>query len=77
VGTPLDAVEPFAVAEQAAEELVLRLGARPEVALVLGSGWRTAAEALGVDQFAIYLMHDQKEQTLRAYARELLPALAR
>jgi hypothetical protein len=34
-------------------------------------------EALGADQFAIYLMHDQKEETLRAYARELLPALAR
>jgi probable F420-dependent oxidoreductase len=33
-------------------------------------------EALGVDQFAIYLMHDQKEATLRAYARELLPAFA-
>jgi hypothetical protein len=34
-------------------------------------------QALGVDQFAIYLMHDQKEETLRAYARELLPAFAR
>jgi probable F420-dependent oxidoreductase len=34
-------------------------------------------QGLGVDQFAIYLMHDQKEATLRAYARELLPALAR
>jgi probable F420-dependent oxidoreductase len=31
---------------------------------------------LGVDQFAIYLMHDRKEETLRAYARELLPAFA-
>ena len=34
-------------------------------------------EAIGVDQFAIYLMHDQKEETLRAYASELLPAFAR
>jgi probable F420-dependent oxidoreductase len=33
-------------------------------------------ERLGVDQFAIYLMHDQKEETLRAYAREVLPAFA-
>jgi probable F420-dependent oxidoreductase len=33
-------------------------------------------EALGVDQFAIYLMHDQKEETLRAYADELLPAFS-
>ena len=33
-------------------------------------------EALGVDQFAIYLMHDQKSETLHAYARELLPAFA-
>jgi purine-nucleoside phosphorylase len=41
------AVEPFAVAEQAAEELVRRLGAAPEVAVVLGSGWRQAADALG------------------------------
>jgi hypothetical protein len=34
-------------------------------------------EAIGVDQFAIYLMHDQKEATLRSYASELLPAFAR
>jgi predicted aldo/keto reductase-like oxidoreductase len=33
-------------------------------------------ERLGVDQFAIYLMHDQKEETLQAYAREILPAFA-
>jgi probable F420-dependent oxidoreductase len=32
--------------------------------------------ALGVDQFAIYLMHDDKERTLRAYSTELLPAFA-
>ena len=31
-------------------------------------------QALGVDQFAIYLMHDQMEETLRAYASEVLPA---
>jgi len=34
-------------------------------------------EAIGVDQFAIYLMHDQQEATLSAYANELLPAFAR
>jgi hypothetical protein len=34
-------------------------------------------EAIGVDQFAIYLMHDQKEATLRSYASELLPTFAR
>ena len=33
--------------------------------------------AIGVDQFAIYLMHDQKEETLRAYSSDLLPAFAR
>jgi probable F420-dependent oxidoreductase len=33
--------------------------------------------AIGIDQFAIYLMHDQKEPTLRAYASEILPAFAR
>ncbi len=41
------AAEPFAIAERAAAELVARMGARPEVALVLGSGWRPAADALG------------------------------
>lgn len=30
-------------------------------------------EALGVDQFAIYLMHDQQEQTLESYGRQVLP----
>ena len=33
-------------------------------------------EAIGVDQFAIYLMHDQKEETLRAYSGEVLPVFA-
>jgi probable F420-dependent oxidoreductase len=30
---------------------------------------------LGVDQFALYLMHDQKEQTLTAYGSEIIPKL--
>src|SRR5262249_14260424 len=30
-------------------------------------------EALGVDQFAIYLQHDAKEATLQAYAEHVLP----
>ncbi|NOX30144.1 MAG: TIGR03842 family LLM class F420-dependent oxidoreductase [Actinobacteria bacterium] len=33
-------------------------------------------EALGVDQFAIYLMHDQKDETLNAYGQRIIPALA-
>jgi hypothetical protein len=31
---------------------------------------------IGADQFAIYLMHDQPEQTLAAYGRTVIPALA-
>ena len=31
--------------------------------------------SLGVDQFAIYLMHDQEEATLSAYGSEVIPAL--
>ena len=30
---------------------------------------------LGVDQFSVYLMHDQKEQTLAAYGNEVIPKL--
>ncbi len=33
--------------------------------------------SLGVDQFAMYLMHDAGEQTLEAYRREVIPAVAR
>ncbi|PPK97359.1 putative F420-dependent oxidoreductase [Kineococcus xinjiangensis] len=33
-------------------------------------------QALGVDQFALYLQHDAKEQTMRAYADAVMPALA-
>ncbi|MCO5331836.1 MAG: TIGR03842 family LLM class F420-dependent oxidoreductase [Ilumatobacteraceae bacterium] len=31
---------------------------------------------LGVDQFAIYLQHDDKDHTLRAYGEKVLPAVA-
>src|ERR1700744_4527927 len=31
--------------------------------------------AMGVDQFSVYLMHDQQEQTLAAYRSEIIPAL--
>lgn len=31
--------------------------------------------SLGVDQFAIYLMHDQKDETLNAYGQRIIPAL--
>ena len=30
---------------------------------------------LGVDQFAVYLQHDGKEQTLAAYGGDIIPAL--
>jgi len=33
-------------------------------------------EALGVDQFTIYLMHDAQEATLEAYGADVIPALA-
>jgi alkanesulfonate monooxygenase SsuD/methylene tetrahydromethanopterin reductase-like flavin-dependent oxidoreductase (luciferase family) len=31
---------------------------------------------LGVDQFAVYLQHDAKQQTLDAYGETIIPALA-
>lgn len=31
---------------------------------------------IGVDQFAIYLMHDDTEHTLTAYGSKIIPALA-
>ena len=33
-------------------------------------------EALGVDQFNIYLMHDAQDATMDAYGREIIPALS-
>ncbi|MBA2512805.1 MAG: LLM class flavin-dependent oxidoreductase, partial [Solirubrobacterales bacterium] len=32
--------------------------------------------ALGVDQFAVYLQHDAKEETLRAYGDDIIPRFA-
>ena len=32
--------------------------------------------ALGVDQFAVYLQHDAKDETLQAYGEKILPAIA-
>jgi probable F420-dependent oxidoreductase len=32
--------------------------------------------ALGVDQFAVYLQHDAKEETLRAYGEHIIPAFS-
>jgi len=32
-------------------------------------------EALGVDQFAIYLMHDNQDETLTAYGERIIPAV--
>lgn len=34
-----------------------------------------ALKDLGVDQFAIYLMHDQKDETLNAYGQRIIPAV--
>jgi probable F420-dependent oxidoreductase len=35
-----------------------------------------ALRALGVDQFAIYAMHDARESTIDAYGRYIIPALS-
>jgi len=35
----------------------------------------TELKELGVDQFAIYLQHDGKEETLEAYGEKILPAI--
>ncbi|GAA0478341.1 TIGR03842 family LLM class F420-dependent oxidoreductase [Streptomyces olivaceiscleroticus] len=35
-----------------------------------------ALRALGVDQFALYAMHDSKEATIDAYGTDVIPALA-
>jgi hypothetical protein len=32
--------------------------------------------SLGVDQFAIYLQHDGKDETLAAYGERVMPAIA-
>jgi alkanesulfonate monooxygenase SsuD/methylene tetrahydromethanopterin reductase-like flavin-dependent oxidoreductase (luciferase family) len=34
-----------------------------------------ALQELGVDQFAGYLQHDNKEETLRVYGETVMPAL--
>ena len=33
-------------------------------------------KALGVDQFSVYLQHDAKDETLRAYGERVMPAIA-
>jgi probable F420-dependent oxidoreductase len=33
-------------------------------------------KSLGVDQFAVYLQHDAKDETLRAYGEHVIPAVA-
>ena len=35
----------------------------------------TLLKAMGVDQFGIYLMHDDQEATLETYGREIIPAV--
>ena len=35
-----------------------------------------SSATLGVDQFAVYLQHDAKEEALQAYGAEILPAFA-
>ena len=34
---------------------------------------RCEMQALGVTQFSIYLMHDQKDETLNAYGQRIIP----
>jgi hypothetical protein len=36
----------------------------------------TALKALGVDQFSIYLQHDDKDHTLQMYGEKVMPAVA-
>ncbi len=47
--------DPYALAREAAKALVARIGAAPDVALVMGSGWVPAADALGTaeHEFAV------------------------
>jgi alkanesulfonate monooxygenase SsuD/methylene tetrahydromethanopterin reductase-like flavin-dependent oxidoreductase (luciferase family) len=33
-------------------------------------------KALGVDQFAVYLQHDAKDETLQSYGEKIIPAIA-
>ena len=35
----------------------------------------TELKELGVDQFAVYLQHDGKEETLEAYGEKIIPAI--
>ena len=35
-----------------------------------------SSRALGVDQFAVYLQHDDKDETLEAYGEHVIPAVA-
>jgi purine-nucleoside phosphorylase len=42
--------DPYAGAKDAAKALLARIGAAPDVALVMGSGWVPAAEALGATE---------------------------
>jgi probable F420-dependent oxidoreductase len=35
-----------------------------------------ALQGLGVDQFAVYLQHDAKDETLQAYGEKVIPAIA-
>ena len=53
---------------------------RPVLHPRAGRGARRAAapssRSLGVDQFAVYLQHDDKDGTLEAYGEHVLPAVA-
>jgi hypothetical protein len=31
---------------------------------------------MGVDQFAVYLQHDAKDETLQSYGEKVIPAIA-
>ena len=86
---PASVPEPFGAAENAAEEVVRRIGASPEVAVVLGSGWRLAADLLGAAEVECAMSelpgfpeptvpgHEGAIRSLRVGGRQVLLLLGR
>jgi purine-nucleoside phosphorylase len=88
-GVAQAATEPFALAERASAELVRRLGAPPDLAVVLGSGWRAAVDALGAPELELAMTdlpgfpaptvagHEGKLVLVRAGSRRALVLVGR
>ena len=82
-------LEPFPLAEKAAEDLTRLIGAAPDVAVVLGSGWRSAADALGKPDVEVPMTdlpgfpapsvagHEGTVRSLRVAGRRVLVLLGR